>query len=142
MISHNMGQSLGKLCMSRMKGKERHNCSGEILSVISLDFIPSFGIGHFSFCEALSGSLRFELGSNSCNCRSRRPHASREYLATLLLLHYPMIASSFHSSGQSSIAWLKECPVSRCGNDFAIGSAYRGWSWTWTVDEIAHSASP
>ncbi len=53
MISHNTGQPLSKLSMSRMKGKERHDCPGEILSVNSLGFIPSFGIGLFAFGEAL-----------------------------------------------------------------------------------------
>src|SRR4051812_40211637 len=107
MISENTREPMSKLSMSRMKGKERYNCNGEILSVNSLNFIPSFGIGLFAFGEALSGSLGFELGTYLVDCHSRRPHATGERLATLLLLNYPVIPSSFHPSGQSSIARRK-----------------------------------
>jgi hypothetical protein len=39
--------------MGGMKGKECDDSSGEVLSINSLSFTPSFGIGLFAFGEAL-----------------------------------------------------------------------------------------
>src|SRR5207248_2391395 len=42
-------------------------------------------------------------------------------LPALLLLHDPMIASSFDSAGQGGVTWRQENPAIGYGQDFAIG---------------------
>jgi hypothetical protein len=98
-IGHNTSQSLSQGGMGGIKGKELHDSPGEILSINCLDFISSLCIGLFAFGEALGGSLGFEFGLYPVNRGCRRPHAPFEQFATLLFLDYPVIASSFHSSG-------------------------------------------
>ena len=63
MITDNTGEPLSKLSMGRVKSKERHNCSGEILCVFRLGFIPAFGICLFAFGKSLGRSLGFEFGT-------------------------------------------------------------------------------
>jgi hypothetical protein len=107
MTSHNMSQPVSQVGVGGMKGKERQDGSSEVLSVSGLGFISSFGTGLLTFCETLSGSLGFKLSLYSTNRRCWCPHAPGEKFATFPFLHYPVIPSSFHSSGQSSITWRK-----------------------------------
>jgi hypothetical protein len=100
-----------------VKSQEVDHGSQEILDVLGLGFVSAASVGFLFFGEPFGGPFDLQFGSNAFDGRCWCPHASGKDLSALLLLHHPMISSSFHPPGQSGVTRGHQNPAFWCRED-------------------------